>query len=215
MLLNIQGHFYFYDITLMASFFLNLDTNLLISARQFVWPEYSRIIQILGESIVIWGIFFLITLWIVWTIQKNETHKRNALRIFFLIILIFIIYSILNLGIPQWRESPQIVAWGIRPLIPHPIDNSFPSWHALFGGTLCMGIWLFMKNKTLFILTLLITLITGISRVIWGVHYPWDILWGFIIASIGSYFLFPLVISNICEKQIYPFFIRIARIFKL
>lgn len=199
----------------MASFLLNLDTNLLISARELVWWEYAPIIQLLGELVVIWGMIVLVWLWIYGVFQKNETHKRNALRIFFLIILIFMIYSILNLGIPQWRESPQIVAWGIKPLIPRPIDNSFPSWHAIFGTTLCMGIWIFLKNRTLLVSTIILTLITGIWRVIWWVHYPGDIVGWIIVASIGSYFLFPIVLSKAFEWYIYPLCIKIARICKL
>jgi len=179
---------------------LTFDANLLISARQLVWEKYAHIIQILGESIVIWWMFILIWLWISGVIKKDVTNKKNALRIFFLIISVFLIYSIINIILPQWRPSPQTVAWGIAPLIPHPIDNSFPSWHAIFGGTICMGIWIFMKNRTLLAITMIITIITGVCRVIWWVHYPGDILWGIIIACFGSYFLSSLVVSETCEN---------------
>ena len=55
-----------------------------------------------------------------------------ALHVFFTIVCVFIAYAVINLGIPQWRPGAIEAVHGIAPLIPHPIDNSFPSGHALF-----------------------------------------------------------------------------------
>lgn len=120
----------------MFTLLQNADVSALIWARSLVGPEYSSLIRILGEIIVLWGAGILLFLWFRGIFQKNTEHKHHALEIFFTIILTFIIYSIINFGIPPWRPNPQEVAGGIQALIPHPIDNSFPSGHALFTAAL-------------------------------------------------------------------------------
>lgn len=94
-------------------------------------------------------------------------------------MMTFIVYLIINAFVPQWRPSPQEIAGSIAPLIPHPLDNSFPSGHALFTAALFMGLIRFYKNKSLILITIVIGLITVSARVIGGVHYPGDILGGF------------------------------------
>jgi membrane-associated phospholipid phosphatase len=78
-----------------------------------------------------------VAIWLFGVYRKDNSYKQKSLAIFFTIISIFIVYAIINLGIPQWRPgATEAVRGGIAPLIPHPIDNSFPSGHALFTGAL-------------------------------------------------------------------------------
>jgi hypothetical protein len=97
-------------IEYMLQYFLSLDESLLISARRLIGPEYAILIKILGESIVIFVALMLISLWIYGIKIKNREYKARSLRIFMTIILVFIIYGIINLGLPQWRPSPDEVA---------------------------------------------------------------------------------------------------------
>jgi membrane-associated phospholipid phosphatase len=68
--------------------------------------------------------------------MQNNQFKKIALSIFYTILIVFVIYAIINLGIPKWRPGAMEAVKGITPLIPHPVDNSFPSGHALFVGAL-------------------------------------------------------------------------------
>ena len=120
----------------MFTLLQNADVSALIWARSLVGPEYSSLIRILGEMIVLWGAGILLFLWFRGLIQKDIKPKQIALEIFFTIVLTFVFYGIINFGIPPWRPNPQEVAGGIQALIPHPIDNSFPSGHALFTAAL-------------------------------------------------------------------------------
>ncbi|MBP6981322.1 phosphatase PAP2 family protein, partial [Candidatus Gracilibacteria bacterium] len=126
-------------------------------------------------------------------------------------------YSIINLGLPQdWRESPQVVANGIKPLIPHPVDNSFPSGHALFTAALLVGIIRFFRNKYLIGLTIIIGCITVSARVIGGVHYPVDIIGGIIVGGIGAYMMTILVENTqFFRRYIFAALIKIASWIKL
>jgi membrane-associated phospholipid phosphatase len=92
------------------------------------------------------------------TIQKETELKRQSLQVFFTIVAVFAVYGIINLCIPQWRPAPDEVVSGIKPLIPHPIGNSFPSGHALFSVALFIGIWEYVRpcQKTLLFSTIII-----------------------------------------------------------
>lgn len=119
----------------MLQYLLSLDTSLFLSAQSLVSPEYATIIHILGESVVVAGGIFLIILWLTGVKNHNNEYKKMALRIFVGIIGVFVLYSIINLGMPQWRPGAMELS-GATALIPHPTDNSFPSGHALFSAAL-------------------------------------------------------------------------------
>jgi membrane-associated phospholipid phosphatase len=189
---------------------LALDTSLLLGARTLVGPEYARLIEILWESVVIAGAVTLLGIWLIGVAKHDNEYRKNALRIFMTIIGVFVIYSVVNLGVPQWRPSPITVAGGITPLIPHPIDNSFPSGHALFSIALLVGLWKYYRRYWLIAVIAVLALLTTTARVIGGVHYPGDILGGFFFGGIGAIYLQKVVQSELMEKYVYPVCIKIA-----
>jgi membrane-associated phospholipid phosphatase len=66
------------------------------------------------------------------------------------------------------------------------------------------------------ILFVFLALITTTARVMGGVHYPGDILGGFLFGGIGAILLSHYIItSDIFERRVYPFFIRVAGWIKL
>lgn len=199
-----------YTIQHMIQTLLSFDKSLLISARSLVGPEYAHLIQILGESVVIAGAILLVTIWIYGVVHRDIEYKKNSLRIFFTITGVFFIYTIINFGIPQWRPSPIEVAGGIAPLIPHPIDNSFPSGHALFSAALLVGIWRYYRKMIIIMLIAVLALLTTSARVIGGVHYPGDILGGLFFGGLGALYLHGIVTSIWMEQKIYPICIKIA-----
>lgn len=199
----------------MIQYLLQADTSALIFARSLVWPEFAWIIQILSESVVLWWAIFLLFLWFT-GVRKGDTRYRVwALEIFFVIILTFILHAIVNLGIPQWRVSPQLVAGGINPIIPHPIDNSFPSGHALFTIALLVGLWNSYKKWWAITFTILLGIITATARVIGWIHYPWDILGGWFFWFIGALIALFVINTPPFRLFIFPWIIRVASWFKL
>jgi membrane-associated phospholipid phosphatase len=151
---------------------LELDRELLIQARSITSPAMAPYLQIFGESIVLFGAILLLSLWFFGLYKKDDTYKINALKIFFTIVLVFFFYAIVNFCIPQWRPNPQSVVGGIQALIPHPLDNSFPSGHALFSGALIVGICRYVRRRDILSLSVLLALLTTVSRVLAGIHYP-------------------------------------------
>ncbi len=80
----------------MIQFLLNADVQALTWARGLIGPEYATLVQILGESIVVWVAIFLVGLWLRGVIQKKKEYKLQALEIFSIVILTFVVHAIIN-----------------------------------------------------------------------------------------------------------------------
>jgi hypothetical protein len=87
----------------ILSSILEIDLSLLQSARQIIPMQYASYVQIAGELIVIYAAILLISLWIYGVIKGDNSYKKIALTIFYTVVLVFIFYAIINLGIPKWR----------------------------------------------------------------------------------------------------------------
>jgi undecaprenyl-diphosphatase len=197
----------------ILSSILEIDLSLLQSARQIIPMQYASYVQIAGELIVIYAAILLISLWIYGVIKGDNSYKKTALTIFYTVVLVFIFYAIINLGIPKWRLGAMEIPWAIMPLIPHPADNSFPSGHALFTGALLFWIVAYFRKTSLIVATILIGLVTLVARVMGGVHYPGDIIWGLLIGIVCAYFLRHIVWFLILKTS--DFLIKIASFIRL
>jgi undecaprenyl-diphosphatase len=193
---------------------LSLDRALLLQAITIVPREYAKILEIVWESVVIWVGLMLIGLWLYGVYREDNRYKVTALSIFATVILTFILYTIVNLGLPEWRDGAMKLSWATA-LIPHPTDNSFPSGHALFTGAVLMGLIRFLPWRSLIVLTLVFGLLTAIARVIGWVHYPWDILGGWIFGVLGGVFFAWIVDRGSFREYIFAPVVAFARIFKL
>jgi undecaprenyl-diphosphatase len=79
----------------------------------------------------------------------------------------------------------------------HPLfsehDFSFPSGHATFFMALALSIFLINKKAGLPAITgyvfIFFAFLIGIARIVAGVHFPSDILSGFILGSLIAYFI--------------------------
>jgi undecaprenyl-diphosphatase len=168
-----------------------------------------------GETVVIATACFLLILWIIGVYKKRDTEKHQALSIFLTIVMVFIFYAILNFCIPQWRPNPQEVVHGIKALIPHPLDNSFPSGHALFTGALLVGIYRYIHRWDILSIAIVLGLITTISRVLAGIHYPWDILGWMFVGILGWILVKPIVEHAWVKKYLFDTCIKIGKMIRL
>lgn len=87
------------------------------------------------------------------------------------------------------RPRP-FVAFDIESLIPHAANGSLPSMHAVSAFVIAMAIWCVNKNIGKYVLILAV--ITGMSRVMVGVHYPLDIVTGALLGVLISLFAFKI-----------------------
>lgn len=115
--------------------------------------------------------------------------KRKLFSIIFLFSSGFLAWLFARLLKYIFLEPRPFVSLDITPLV---IEKgfSFPSEHA--SVFLALAVSMFFINKKLgYILTILAVLM-GLSRVVLGVHYPIDILFGFVLGSFISLTLFKI-----------------------
>ncbi len=154
----------------------------------------------------------LVGLWLYGVYKKDNGPKTDALMMLYSIGLAFGVYVILNLGLP-FRPRPETVAT-IRPLIDHLPDNSFPSGHGIFAGASVVAAFLYTKRCIAWIL-LILGVIMVFSRILAGIHYPFDILAGVIIGVLGAYGIYALREKKFMTDCLLVYPIKIARFFKL
>jgi membrane-associated phospholipid phosphatase len=164
----------------MFQYLLELDSSISLFFRNLVTPESSLapLVTWFADAPVLLIAVFLVGLWLWGAYKKQVGLKIVALDIFYTIIFAFIVYWILQFGLPM-RPRPEGLS-AIKPLIEHLPDNSFPSGHAIFAGAAVVAIGYFfsMRLSTLFAVLGVVMLI---ARIIAGVHYFGDILVGIII----------------------------------
>jgi len=132
----------------------------------------------LGSSIVL-GSAILATIIILF-----KKQRKDALTFSF--ILSFGILLNLSLKFFFQRPRPELM-----PLV-NETSFSYPSSHAMNSFIFYLSFYIFIlrqpdkpvRNIILFITTVLIILLIGLSRIYLGVHYPSDVLGGFAAGAI-------------------------------
>lgn len=83
-----------------------------------------------------------------------------------------------------------------------PDSNSMPSGHSL--ASMALAISIFMFNKKFGIVSILLSVLCGITRMILCVHYLTDVLVGFAVGAlfaIGCYYLLNFIIKKYLKRK--------------
>lgn len=132
----------------------------------------------------------LAAVYIIGVVKKNSKLRGIVVDTFIVVSLSLFIGYIIGL---IWYVPRPFVNNKVNLLLPHVVDASFPSDHAI--GTMGIAVGISKYNKAYGGLLALISIIVGISRVFVGHHYPSDILGGYVIVFIVS-FLYDLLLRN-------------------
>lgn len=115
-------------------------------------------------------------------LQKKEVQKR---MIVFAVISLPISYLLAKFAGKLFYDPRPFVTQHVAPLIPDAPTNGFPSDHALLSFAVA---WIvFLHNKKLGTVFLLVALIVGIGRVYVRVHFPIDIIGSFAISFVVAF----------------------------
>ena len=79
---------------------------------------------------------------------------------------------------------------------------SFPSMHSSNISTVSGSLYVCFRKKILLVLAIIISLLVGISRVVFGCHYPTDVLVGFTLGMF-SIVMFSYLQDKLEDKYIY------------
>lgn len=129
----------------------------------------------LGDAGIIWIILTLILLLIPKT--RKVGFVLVLALVFDLILCNFIVKPIVA------RTRPYDINTAVQLLIGRQVDYSFPSGHTAAGIT-CTVVLYFMRQKWLWKIALLLSLLIGFSRMYLYVHFPTDIIGGIIIGVV-------------------------------
>lgn len=135
-------------------------------------PVSDGLAVFLAQRLILITVLAIPYLWV-----KRESH--DLLRIAVSVVFAFAVSEILKTltAVPR-----PFVAGGFEPLIsvsPRDFYGSFPSGHAAFMAAL--GAAVFFTEKIPGLAVLLVGGLVGWGRVLVGVHYPPDVLAGFVL----------------------------------
>lgn len=157
--------------------------------------------MITSSEYAVWVMIALLV--IVWFLGDPSKQR---------IVFYACVASIVALVLTKWGISPAVghprpfVEGPVHQLVAHVPDPSFPSKHASFVFALAAASFFIGRRFGLWML--LLAVLTGVSRVYVGVHYPGDILGGFLLGSLISVIL---IKTRNYTKSVPDFFINIHR----
>lgn len=157
---------------------MNAQSFYLIFNLSHQYPILDSLMIFITNYFVYLTFLFMIFLNFKGEIVKNrKAFILTVLAIPISILLIKVIHLI-------YAEQRPFVTFNFIPLTDNTPDLSFPSRHATIMAAISFAYFYFKSKWTNLFLFLM--LIVGLSRVYVGVHYPIDVLSGFIVGGIST-----------------------------
>ena len=173
---------------------IKMDFKILYLINNLHNPILDKImigLTYLGDAGLFWIILAVILLFI------KKTRKCGILMLISMILGLIIGNGILKNLIA--RSRPCWIDTGIQLLIKNPTDYSFPSGHTL--ASFEAATMIFLHNKKLGIISLILASLIAFSRMYLFVHFPTDILGGAILGIIISVIVYKIAQKVVKNKE--------------
>jgi undecaprenyl-diphosphatase len=159
-------------------------------AQYASWQTAVTNRQLLRWFVVIFGIyavlyFFLAGLWLLYVAEYRifvEAGIAFAIARFMITSIITFFYK-KQRPYQRFGFKPIVFSWLLSWETKTPA--SFPSGH--MAGMAAISVVLYTFNPIAGFIGLMVTALTGLSRILMGYHYPIDILVGFVIGFLSGY----------------------------
>ena len=110
-------------------------------------------------------------------------------------------YALARLAGLFFAHNQPFAVEGFEPLIPHAVDNSFPSDHVALGGVFASVA--FLADRRVGLALWALTLLVGLSRVLAGLHWGVDVFAAAVLA-LGVVFAARKAVLWVGGRQLYP-----------
>lgn len=140
--------------------------------------------SVIFDNLMLFGATYLIyiTIFLMFVLAfKGKIKEKKALILTVLAIPIAILLiKVIHIF---YLEPRPFVTFHFSPLVSNSADASFPSRHATIASVMAISYVYFKSRWSL--LFLLFMLWVGIARIFVGVHYPLDIVGGFVVGILS------------------------------
>ncbi len=169
----------------------------------------DSITHILAEYVIY---IIPLLLLVCWFIYKTDKNRIDMLKATIVSVIIWQIPTRIIAWI-WYRPRPYIELGGTKELFFHVPSYSFPSDHATFLAAISMYFYL-LGYKKVGTIGFVVTFLVSISRIIAGLHYPGDVLFGWILGIGGAWIIF-IIFDKYVEKYIAKPIFKMAKFIKL
>lgn len=170
------------------------------------------IVSVFADAPIFIVPLFLMSFWLYYTQKKDTSGKERLLYIFYATILAVVFNIIIQKFIHIDRPAEFAKSAG-HFLLNHIPDASFPSDHASVWVAFITALFLF-GYETIGYVTIPFFTVMLVSRVIWGVHWPLDILGGTAVGIVSG-FVIASIQENRYIKKLNGFVMSTAQYLKL
>lgn len=151
-------------------------------------------ISIIGTKLsyyIFLTIYIIFGLYVLYSTPRDNNYIIYISKYFFIPMFALIINTMLRKLLKKERPFSEL---GKQSLIGHKKSYSFPSNHAASAMVISIAIIYALSTVNgIGILVLILAFLTGLSRIMTGVHYPLDVLGGWfvggVIGFIGFFYL--------------------------
>jgi undecaprenyl-diphosphatase len=165
---------------------IKLDQNVFNWLNSFV--GINPVLDLLVKFFAVYLIYFVPFVFLFfWFWHKTEKVQKFLLELFFVSVVSWqVIARAIGMIIDRPRPSTFL---GTKEIFFHPPTYSFPSDHALFLA--CLTAYLYFSGyKKVANIALVATILVSLARVIAGLHWPGDVLAGWILGIILAFVFF-------------------------
>jgi len=134
-----------------------------------------------ADWLIWWLIFIVIALFFL-----KKISLKSILQIFATAFLAWLISKIIKHF--YYSPRPFVLLEDTKTLFIHGMNDSFPSGHTTFTSALAGATYFYTNHKIGFWFFVGAILI-GLSRIVVGIHWPFDILGGLVLGTIVAFIL--------------------------
>jgi len=159
----------------------NLNQTLFLTLNHFVGENHmvDSLMMVIASAMPYLFMSYLVYAWLNGR-QHESLYAGYAATLGIILNQIF--------GALYFHNRPFMDHLG-HTLLPHSVENSFPSDHTTFTVSIALTFLLFSSTRKVGIVALIFGISCGVARVYCGVHYPSDIAGSLMVAVLVTLFI--------------------------